>query len=510
MKKKYSIIISALLSTILFATSCSDMDEVNKDENKTTKVSSELLCTNILLKLTKPGGDAKSFIATNALPKYVAYATEGAMAEQYNRLGSGDFSIYSIMPNIDDMLKYSPENLQSAYQGIAHFSRAYMLYGLTMKMGDVPFSNANGASSGNITPSYDTQEQNFIDVLNELDLAYQSFKDASGSTFKGDIFFDGNVDKWAKVTNSFALKVLMTLSEKTNVNSLDVVNQFKEIFNRNALLTSNSDNLALSFANASNRFHPLYNQHKFTGVTIVSSLLIDNLKELNDNRLFYFAEPAKTKIGQGLKASDKNAYVGIDVATSYENVNVLYNDTSVSMLNKRYSDLHAAEAYNLVSYAEQNLIIAEAIELGWLVGNSQQYYEDGVKAALNLLAVTDATYAHGQAINDAYIQNYFTGAAAYKANKADRMKQIWMQRYILHFMQDPTSSYFEYRRVGYPAFPINAATSMNDIAPDKIPVRWMYPTVEGNKNKNNLNEALIRQFGIPNDEINNIMWLLKK
>lgn len=509
MKKKNSIILSTLLSAILLTTSCSDMDELNRDANSTTKVSAELLCTNVLLKIGKPGGDAKSFIASNALPKYVAYATEGAMAEQYNRLGAADFSIYSILPNLDDMVKYSQgTDLESAYKGVYHFSRAYMLYGLTMRMGDVPFSKANQASSGNITPAYDTQEQNFIDVLNELEAAQKAFGEAAGKSFRGDIFYEGNTDKWAKATNSFALKVLMTLSKKTNVQSLDIINRFKTIVNRDVLLTSNSENLALVYKDASNRFHPLYNQQKFTGVTMLSSLLVDNLKALNDNRIFYFGEPAGSKITEGLTASDMDAYVGIDVSTSYENVNIQYNAKTISMLNERYAKLHGAEPYNLVSYAEQNFVIAEAIELGWISGNSQEYYEEGVKNALKQLAETDATYAHGKAIDDTYIQNYFNGEAAYKNNKSDRLKQIWIQRYILHFMQDPTSSFFEYRRNEYPAFPVDPATNMNETATDKIPVRWLYPTVETNKNKENLTEALIRQFGIPNDDINNVMWLL--
>lgn len=513
MKKKYSIILSAFISALLLSTSCTDMDEANNDQNKITKVSSELLCTNILLKLGKPGGDAKSFIATNALPKYVAYATEGAMAEQYNKLGAGDFGIYSILPNLDDMLKYSKgSDLEKAYQGVYHFSRAYMLYGLTMKMGDVPFSKANQGSSGNITPSYDTQEQNFIDILNELDAANKAFTEAAGSTFKGDIFYGGNVTQWAKATNSFTLKVLMTLSEKTNVQSLDVVDRFKSIVSQNSLMTSNSDNMAIGYANESNRFYPLYSQQKFAGVTIVSSLLIDNLKLLNDNRIYYFADPAESKLQEGLTESDMDAYIGVDVAADYQTINVLYNKKvkPISILNSRYSALHAPEPYNLVTYAEQNLIIAEAIEFGWITGSSQTYYEEGVKAALKQLAATDSKYAHGKAIDDAYIQGYFTGNASYKANQSDRLKQIWMQRYILHFMQDPVSSYFEYRRVGYPLFPINPATSMNSVAPDKIPVRWMYPSTETTRNQENITEALTRQFGIPNDEINNVMWLLKK
>ncbi|MGJ1289404.1 hypothetical protein ACR79N_04820 [Sphingobacterium siyangense] len=45
-------------------------------------------------------------------------------------------------------------------------------------------------------------------------------------------------------------------------------------------------------------------------------------------------------------------------------------------------------------------------------------------------------------------------------------------------------------------------------APDKIPMRWRYPSLEYNYNSANLDEAMQRQYK-GNDEINQLMWLLK-
>ncbi|MGJ1332525.1 hypothetical protein ACR784_01455 [Sphingobacterium multivorum] len=45
-------------------------------------------------------------------------------------------------------------------------------------------------------------------------------------------------------------------------------------------------------------------------------------------------------------------------------------------------------------------------------------------------------------------------------------------------------------------------------APDKIPMRWRYPSLENNYNSANLDEAMQRQYK-GNDEINQLMWLLK-
>ena len=153
--------------------------------------------------------------------------------------------------------------------------------------------------------------------------------------------------------------------------------------------------------------------------------------------------------------------------------------------------------------------MAEARLRGWITsGNAEDYYKDGVKASLAVVMATKSSYAHGKAIDQNYINNYFTGEAAFKTTMDEQLKQIWMQRYILSFMQDAQYSYFEYRRNKYPEFPINPATSLNENNVNAIPMRWLYPNSETNYNRENLIVALDRQYE-GYDEINKIMWLLK-
>ena len=74
-------------------------------------------------------------------------------------------------------------------------------------------------------------------------------------------------------------------------------------------------------------------------------------------------------------------------------------------------------------------------------------------------------------------------------------------------MQYPMDAYYEYRRTGYPVLPINPNTNRNTDK-NKIPVRWMYSTWEYDDNKENVEEAVQRQYeGI--DDYNKLMWILK-
>ena len=168
-----------------------------------------------------------------------------------------------------------------------------------------------------------------------------------------------------------------------------------------------------------------------------------------------------------------------------------------------------SEPRMMMTYAEQQLILAEARIRGWITtGTAQNYYETGVKSALAAMMATKASYAHGKAIDQAYIDGYFTGEAAFKASTDDQLKQIWLQRWMLSFMQDATHAYYEFRRTGYPVFPLNPATNLNQNNVNGFPMRWLYPGSETNTNRENLIIALDRQYD-GYDEVNKVMWLLK-
>ncbi len=506
--KKLKIVLGLFLIISLLS-GCDNFEDINTNPDTTTQVSASMLCTNVILQVTRfSGRDAKVLVAENALPKYVGYANEGQMGEQYNKIGESSLGGMTMLPNLDKMLEYAQGSvMEDSYKGVASFARAYLFFRLTMEMGDIPYSETNQGAEGLYRPGYDTQEEVFKGVLDELKEADQYF--AVGQTFTGDPTpYNGDPAKWRRAVNAFSLKVLMTLSKKESVASLDIKNRFAAIVASGQLLEANTGFLGLNYSTQNK--HPLSGTNDlFTSRTVISSLLIDNLKNLNDRRMYYFAEPAGAQIAAGKTDDDPEAFVGLDVSIDYATMNAGHSANLYSLLNKRYLTEEATEPRMVMTYAEQQLILAEARIKGWIsTGNAKDYYESGVKAALAAVGATKASYAHGKPIDQAYINDYFTGEAAFKATTEEQLKQIWMQRYLLQFMQDAQSSYFEYRRHGFPVFPINPATSLNENNKNGLPMRWLYPSSETNYNRENLEEALQRQYD-GYDEINKIMWLLK-
>lgn len=379
-----------------------------------------------------------------------------------------------------------------------------------MKVGDIPYSEALMGEAGNIKPKYDTQEDVMKAVLKDLEKASTLF--GTARNFEGDPIYKGDTKKWQKATDAFRLKVLMFLSKKEVQSDLNIAGQFRSIVQKGDLFTSNEDNLQLVFSDKAGQIYPfnrITSNHYY--YCTVSSLVIDTLKKYNDYRLFYFAQPAKTRLEQGLKPNDPEAYVGLNPVLDYGTVQSLYAEGTYAAMNMRYTDLTTGEPYTRLGYAEQNLILAEAALRGWIEGDAETYYNNGIKASMKFIADNtpdDPTFNYGMSITDSYIQSYISSdIVRLKGDFEYKLKQIIMQKYLTYYMQYPFDAYYEYRRTGYPELPVNPETNRNT-EKDKIPVRWMYPTWEFDYNKENLEASVERQYG-GIDDYNKQMWILK-
>ena len=176
MKNKNKYIGLAGILIIILLVSCSKFDEINTNPDATTQVPASMECTNIVLSMLKYNGDAMSYISSNALPKYVGFTLLGKNGSQYNSIGSAGFGSMTILPNIDAMLESAKGSaMEDSYKGIASFAKAYNFYRLTMWTGDIPYSEAGNGAEGLYEPKYDSQEEVFIAVLDELKAADQFF-----------------------------------------------------------------------------------------------------------------------------------------------------------------------------------------------------------------------------------------------------------------------------------------------------------------------------------------------
>lgn len=502
----YKTIALALLLSATF--SCTDnFDDMNQNPDSTTEAPPAMFATQLILGMTKfEGRDAMAYLEGQMSSKYLG-STYNSDA-QYNKIQRGWMS-FTNLATIEKMLEFA-EKANSPqidlYRGLAKYKRAVMFWEATANFGDIPYSEAGQAKTGNRMPKYDSQKDVIFGVLKELEEAEALF--AKGGNFDGDPTpLNGSADKWRRIVNATRLNILMCLSKKESDSELNIKSKFQNIVSANILL---DESTYLGLIYNKTQTHPVYdNDDKYYKNYVLSSVVVDHLKKTNDYRLFYFADPAPAQINSGKTESDMNAYVGCDV--SMDNAQLkpeIETQQKYSLINLRYYKEQNSEPRITLNYAMQELIIAEAIVREWITGDAKIRYQNAIKAALKFYMETTESFAHGMPITQAYIDNYFTNPnAAFATTTADQLKQIIMQKFLLGYMQ-PNNFFTEYRRTGQPEFPINSTTNRNPGRGGGYPMRYQYPDAEYTYNLENLDAALKNQWGGDDDQ-NNLMWMLK-
>ncbi|WP_291912806.1 SusD/RagB family nutrient-binding outer membrane lipoprotein [Chitinophaga sp. CB10] len=504
-------VIATLVAGFSLSSCTKKFDAINTNPDKPTQASSEWLATNILTSVTsKDISQGTGFRQPFTLGKYIGW-TELVSDYQYNKLTRVDFARLLVLRDVEPMIKNAATPEQKiTFEGFGHFIRAWQFFQTTMQVGDIPYANAIQGASGVIKAKYDTQKDVFLGILKELDQADSLL--AKGTNFTGDFIYQGNVDKWRRLANSFQLYVLINLYKKTGDADLDVINRFKTVAAR-PLMRDFNDNFAVTYTASAGYCYPWSNTpaqtNSFLDYPVLSNYLLDPMKATGDKRLFYMAEPSPAQIKAGKAASDYTAYLGIDPADEMASIVSRKSAGNYCPVNKRYEQMYNAEPVGLLNYWDVQFILAEATVRGWISGtDAQTYYANGIKSHMNFfLKYVPASYAHGMVMDDAYI-NAFPATVALTGSTENQIKQIITQKYIAGFFQNSDfTAWYENRRTGYPVFTLNTSTNLNT-PPAAMPLRWMYPQKELDYNSENVTNALNTQFG-GNDDPNNVMWLLK-
>jgi hypothetical protein len=480
-----TIKIFTLIATVCLATACQDFDELQVDPNRATQTHPSLLLTNI---------EATTFSMIDlgsALASRMVVFTDGPTAEQYYNWQRSGFGRYNRLRQVVKMEEEATRLQLDNYKALALFFKSFQIIELTKVFGDVPYSDALKATEGVYAPEYDTQESIYLQVLNDLQTANNMLDPANG-TITGDVIYGGDITKWKKLINSFALRVLISLSKKEGNTKLDVVERFQTIVSNPTLypiFTSNDDNAALPFFDIESNRYPYFNNNNLKTAYYMEESFVDLLKNLQDPRLFVYAD--KKPQGSGLPETDFDAYGGLDgSAPLAENTTRLVNGEA-SRLDSRYYSDPVNEPSIALGYAEVEFTLAEAAERGWIVNDPATHYENGIRASMDFLGIDGSD-------QDAYLME---PDVVY--SPATGIEQIITQKYISFFMNSGWETFFNHLRTGFPEFSVDGGGVLNN---EMVPMRWMYPQEELQLNLANIQEAIARQYP-QGDDINGVMWL---
>jgi hypothetical protein len=480
-----------LIFFALLCFSCEDYEILTKDPNRPTEVHPSLLLTNI---------EASTF---NEVSFGAAYAcryfvfTDGYSTSQTYGWQRAGFGGYSTMLQVYKMMEEAGKNNLDNYIALGKFFRAYHLTQMTLTFGDIPYSEALLGDEGIFKPRYDTQENVYIGILQELTEANEMLDESKGK-LGGDIIYNGDILKWKKLINSFKLRVLISLSAKEANTELNVAERFREIYENPGtypIFTGLSDQGQLVFVDRDGNRYPIFHDKTATTATYMETTFVNLLKARRDPRLFRYASPEKraVEVGQPGYQTSYSSYGGLDAgAYVSDNLDKLTERGEGSPLNPRYHSDPVNEPSIAVGYPELQFNIAEAALRGWITADVSEYYYKGIRASMEFFGVASDK-----------INTYLNGSqVVYDDTKA--LEQIITQKYLSFFLNSGWEPFYNQRRTGFPVFAVGPSTQNGG----QIPKRWMYPQDELDNNFDNVKEAIDRQYE-GNDNINGVMWLLQ-
>ena len=292
-------------------------------------------------------------------------------------------------------------------------------------------------------------------------------------------------------------------------------------------MTGNSDDLIYVF-NTTNTY-PVYadGNAPYDNFGNISSAYVNATAPNEDPRLLLVATPAPQQITGGKQPGDFTSYVGSDddIVIGTLNSNSAGGQYSY-MSDFRYFVLPAAitganaEPFVFIGYPELCFNIAEAINRGWVTGQSSStWYNAGINASLSFYKLTNGetiniTNLSGNTIGTATVNTtQFLNNVAYSGDNATGLAQIFTQRYVAMFMNSGWESFYQWRRSVSTTYP-NGLPTWSQGGPgigtvnSLLPRRWEYPANEAAFNTANYNAALQSQFGGVDDPTKDT-WLTK-
>ncbi|GAB3952339.1 SusD/RagB family nutrient-binding outer membrane lipoprotein [Spirosoma harenae] len=367
--------------------------------------------------------------------------------------------------------------------------KAYSFMVLTDTYGDIPYTDAGlGYLKGNTTPKYDTQESIYNDLIKELTEATASL-DAAKTIETGEVVYKGNISQWKRFGYSTLLRAGMRLSKVNPTLAQSTVQKAVA----GGLMQSNADNAVVrNDANYKNGVGNTLTSTEAANFYLTKNF-VDYLKSTSDPRLTSIAVRyvgAKSGPEQTAAKANREPSAQLGMPMGYDNGTIPARATAdglasfydYSQLDRTRMGKFDAPCY-LVTYAQTQLLLAEAAQRGWTTGNPADFYSAGITAHMQQLGDYDATSLVPAAAITAYLQ-----ANPYVAAKG--LEMINTQYWIASLLNGP-EAFANFRRSGYPALAPNPYPG-KEIKGNFIN-RLTYPDQEASVNLAQLNEATKRQ-----------------
>jgi hypothetical protein len=522
-----NILLVALI--ILGTGSCTkNFEEMNKDPDSPVDVPAINIFT-----------DAVYSALSRELGGWIQHTYLGGWSQQWTKVQyvdedkyqtrdmSGDFDgPYSgPLKNLTIVINKTTEEGDDKLLAAAKILKVWQFMYLTDLWGDIPYSEAlqGFEADGIIKPAYDTQEDVYMALLDELDEANTLLTGTTVNFGTGDIIYGGDPVKWRKFANSLKLRLLNRCAGTPWTFTYDMVGTQPDVTTNPGaaayagadadiaailsnptqypIFESNADNATLVFPGLPYR-NWIYNTLYTRCDQGISQTMVNWLEARNDPRVHVYAQPMPSSYDIGTGDYSGLDYEGFQNGSTEQGASFPF----ISLLGTKVAYTETAPVY-VMTYDEVEFIKAEHYLRVANDGAAQTAYEAGIAASMSRWGCNDGgtispSYSFGASEVATLPVSYPVDYAAYlaeplvdwsaAADDAHKFQLINEQRWAAIFGQG-VQAFNLVRRTGFPERVFEyelEATVYPDLG---LPVRIWYSNNEGTYNGENLAAAKARQ-----------------
>jgi len=502
-------ILFALTVGFALASCTKGFEAKNQNPYSLSSLDPALLFTNAEVGQGIGSYEGEQTISQQTVNAYDLGATEGfnfnKNNDNYNN-GRWNAEYGTPLKNIEQILfTIKGDATHANLNNMARILRVYCYMTLVDNYGDVPYSQAGKAYTGNIlNPAYDKMSDIYGSLYSELHTAVPALSNTN-EYVGADIFFGGTggnvntqVTEWKRFGYSLMLRLGMRYSKLDQAKAQSIA---QEAF-AGGVMQSTADNVYVG-----------YNAVNTNGVTggirttnpyyyYIAQPFATQLTSTNDPRTKYIAGVyANPNVVNGTLPDTITSHqfgfpVGYDqtsvqTAPGYRGQNVNKN-AGQNYSQPNYNVMFSATApFFIITHAQTQLLLAEAAFRGWITGGltAAQYYNAGVQAAMDDFKL----YPNAAAIPLA-TENSYLAQPSVVYNAANALKLINTQYWIASFSNGP-ETWANVRRSGFPALSPNL---YNNLLGGDFVHRMAYPVSESSNNSANYQAAVASMGGSDN------------
>lgn len=400
---------------------------------------------------------------------------------------------YDILKDYQFVIDTADDQAQPFMKGPAKVMKAFVMHQIVDVYGNAPYADAL-RGLGSLAPKFDDQKAIYEDLIKVLDEAIADLKANPfvGPSISADIIFRGSTTAWVRFANSLKLRLLIRQSNIAGREGYITAEINKAAATAEGFLAPGQDvTNNPGYIASDGKTNPFYDRWGYAANGTARPLgryprptvfLFNVLKASNDTfrlkRLFYAAGGEHpNNPGVSAKGDTLKHYVAVPFGASsgYLAQNTSYIGPSQivkGVFNKPMVLMTAAESFFLLAEAKQRYGGTVNLPL-----SAQEYYEQGVKESFRLTG-TDPGAPYPKATT---LLTSGKDLADWNASP-DKLKAIWMQKWLALVNYNGLEAWSEYRRTNYPETPASASAPVGQ----KRPLRLFYPQTEETSNGANV------------------------